>query len=148
MSAPFDIDSDLVRKLAALLKETSLAEIEFADGDKKVRVRNASAFATHAPVVTTSATPAVAPITAIDKSKPPAGTITSPMVGTAYMSGSPGAAPFIKVGDNVASGQTLLIIEAMKVMNPIKTTKAGTVTQIFVSNAQPVEFGEPLVVIE
>ncbi len=145
MTSAFDIDGDLVRKLSGLLKETGLAEIEFADGDKKVRVRSAAALVSAAPVVT-AASPQAS--TAADKAKPPANAITSPMVGTAYLASAPGAAPFVKVGDSVTAGQTLLIIEAMKVMNPIKATKAGTVTQIFVSNAQPVEFGEPLVAIE
>lgn len=153
MTSTFDIDSDLVRKLSTLLKETGLAEIEFADGDKKVRVRSASSFAPTTPVTITAAAPEAKAAPAVaasapDKAKPPAGTVSSPMVGTAYLASSPGAAPLIKIGDSITAGQTLLIIEAMKVMNPIKAPKAGTVTQIFVSNAQPVEFGEPLVSIE
>ena len=150
--ATFDIDGDLVRKLAGLLDETGLTEIEFAEGEKRIRVTKggtAPAFYAQAPA---SAAPAPAaattsPPAALGVSSHP-GALTSPMVGTAYLSSEPGGPPFVRVGDTVKAGQTLLIIEAMKVMNPIKAPKAGTVSQILVGDAQPVEFGEVLMTIE
>jgi acetyl-CoA carboxylase biotin carboxyl carrier protein len=149
--ATFDIDGDLVRKLAGLLDETGLTEIEFAEGEKRIRVTKggtAPAFYTQAPAggVAAPATAASAPAALGVSSHP--GALTSPMVGTAYVSSEPGGAPFVRVGDIVKAGQTVLIIEAMKVMNPIKAPKAGTVSQILVSDAQPVEFGEVLLIIE
>lgn len=145
--ASFDIDGDLVRKLADLLRETGLSEIEFAEGEKRIRVTRptaAQAVAVHAPVAA-----APAPIAA-PAGKPAShpGAVTSPMVGTAYAAPEPGSAPFARVGDTVKAGQTILIIEAMKVMNPIKAPRGGTVTEIFVSDGQPVEFGEVLMIIE
>ncbi|HZH28532.1 MAG TPA: acetyl-CoA carboxylase biotin carboxyl carrier protein [Azospirillaceae bacterium] len=150
----FDINDDLVRRLARLLEETNLAEIEFAEGQKRLRISRgvpqhtavvaaASAPAAPAQAAATAAEVVAGPVTA----KHP-GALTSPMVGTAYTAPEPGAAPFVRVGDNVKAGQTVLIIEAMKVMNPIKAHKGGTVTQILVADAQPVEFGEVLMVIE
>ena len=149
--ATFDIDGDLVRKLAGLLDETGLTEIEFAEGEKRIRVTKggtAPAFYTQAPA---GAAPAPAAATSspasLGVSSHP-GALTSPMVGTAYVSSEPGGPPFVRVGDTVKAGQTVLIIEAMKVMNPIKAPKAGTVSQILVGDAQPVEFGEVLMTIE
>ena len=149
--ATFDIDGDLVRKLAGLLDETGLTEIEFAEGEKRIRVTKgaaAPAFYTQAP---TGAAPAPAAMTsppaALGVSSHP-GALTSPMVGTAYVSSEPGSPPFVRVGDTVKAGQTVLIIEAMKVMNPIKAPKAGTIAQVLVGDAQPVEFGEVLMTIE
>ena len=149
--ATFDIDGDLVRKLAGLLDETGLTEIEFAEGEKRIRVTKgaaAPAFYTQAP---TGAAPAPAAMTsppaALGVSSHP-GALTSPMVGTAYVSSEPGSPPFVRVGDTVKAGQTVLIIEAMKVMNPIKAPKAGMISQILVGDAQPVEFGEILMTIE
>lgn len=152
--ATFDIDGELVRKLAGLLDETGLTEIEFAEGEKRIRVTKGGgtpAFFSHAPAGT-----APAPAAASAPTSPPAalgvsshpGALTSPMVGTAYTSPEPGASPFVRVGDTVKAGQTVLIIEAMKVMNPIKAPKAGTVSQVLVEDAQPVEFGEVLLIIE
>ena len=144
----FDLDSDFVRKLAKLLEETGLGEIEYAEGDRKIRCAIAAqghiAYAAPAPAAT-----AQAPVAAASDSKPAVnGTpVPSPMVGTVYLSPSPGAAPFVKAGDKVNVGDTLLIIEAMKVMNPIKAQKAGTISDILVSDAQPVEFGETLIVL-
>jgi acetyl-CoA carboxylase biotin carboxyl carrier protein len=145
-------DSALVRELALLLDETSLTEIEIERAGLRLRVaRNISVAATMpvpaahaapAPVAAAAAAPAAA-----DMSKHP-GALTSPMVGTAYWAPEPGAKPFIEVGSKVTIGQTLLIIEAMKTMNQIPSTRAGTVTQILVEDGQPVEFGEPLVIIE
>ncbi|MCP3382871.1 MULTISPECIES: acetyl-CoA carboxylase biotin carboxyl carrier protein [unclassified Bradyrhizobium] len=147
-------DSALVRELALLLDETSLTEIEIERAGLRLRVaRNISVAATMpvpvahaapAPVALAAAAPAAA---ASDLSKHP-GAVTSPMVGTAYWSPEPGAKPFVEVGSKVSVGQTLLIIEAMKTMNQIPSTRAGTVTQILVEDGQPVEFGEPLVIIE
>jgi len=149
------VDKGLVRELAELLKETDLTEIEVVDGERRVRV--ARQFPAQNAVVTAPApvqvsAPAAAPAAAAapaeaDLSKHP-GVVTSPMVGTAYMAPEPGKPPFVTVGAQVKEGQTLLIIEAMKVMNPITAPRAGTVTRIMVSNEQPVEFGEPLLIIE
>jgi len=151
--ATFDIDGDLVRKLAGLLDETGLTEIEFAEGEKRIRVTKggvAPAFYSHPPAGTAHAPAAAAttsPPAALGVSSHP-GALTSPMVGTAYVSSEPGGPPFVRVGDTVKAGQTVLIIEAMKVMNPIKAPKAGVVSQILVADAQPVEFGEVLLIIE
>jgi acetyl-CoA carboxylase biotin carboxyl carrier protein len=149
--ATFDIDGDLVRKLAGLLDETGLTEIEFAEGEKRIRVTKggaAPAFYTQAPAASTPAPAATtSPPAALGVSSHP-GSLTSPMVGTAYVSSEPGGSPFVRVGDSVKAGQTVLIIEAMKVMNPIKAPKAGTVSQVLVGDAQPVEFGEILMIIE
>jgi acetyl-CoA carboxylase biotin carboxyl carrier protein len=132
----FDIDEALIRKLAKLLKETGLTEIEFETDDARIRVNAGSG-----PVI------AAAPASAAASEGPAAGTVSSPMVGTAYLAPEPNAAAFVKVGDRVAKGQTILIIEAMKVMNPIPAPHAGTVTQILIQDGQPVEFGEPMMVI-
>jgi len=147
-------DSALVRELALLLDETSLTEIEIERAGLRLRVaRNVSVAATMPMPVATSAPAlvaapaAAAAATAADVSKHP-GAVTSPMVGTAYWAPEPGAKPFIDVGAKVSVGQTLLIIEAMKTMNQIPSPRAGTVTQILVEDGQPVEFGEPLVIIE
>ena len=145
-------DSALIRELALLLDETSLTEIEIERAGLRVRVaRNVSiaagvpaAMPMVAPAIATAA-PSAAP--AVDLSKHP-GVVPSPMVGTAYWAPEPGAKPFIEVGSKVSAGQTLLIIEAMKTMNQIPSPRAGTVTQILVEDGQPVEFGEPLVIIE
>ena len=145
-------DSALVRELALLLDETSLTEIEIERAGLRLRVaRNISVAATM-PVPVAHAAPvpvavAAAASAAADLSKHP-GAVTSPMVGTAYWAPEPGAKPFIEVGSKVSVGQNLLIIEAMKTMNQIPSPRAGTVTQILVEDGQPVEFGEPLVIIE
>jgi acetyl-CoA carboxylase biotin carboxyl carrier protein len=144
-------DSALIRELALLLDETSLTEIEIERAGLRLRVaRNISIAATTAmPIAAAAPALATAPTApaAADLSKHP-GAVTSPMVGTAYWSPEPGAKPFIEVGSKVSVGQTLLIIEAMKTMNQIPSSRAGTVTQILVEDGQPVEFGEPLVIIE
>lgn len=146
--ASFDIDGDLIRKLADLLKETGLSEIEFAEGDKRLRVTRAVAAQTAVAVAAPAPVAVAAPAAKPAGGGLPAGAVTSPMVGTAYLAPEPGAAMFVRVGDPVKAGQTLLIIEAMKVMNPIKAPKSGTLTEVFISDAQPVEYGEPLMVIE
>ena len=146
-----NVEEELVRKLAKLLEETGLTEIEVADGSWKVRVSKASsASAVPAAVAaaTTAAVNAAAhPAAPEDVSRHP-GAVTSPMVGTVYVAAEPNAPAFVKVGDRVAQGQTLLLIEAMKTMNPIRAPKAGKISQILVGNAAPVEYGEVLLIIE
>ena len=145
-------DSALIRELALLLDETSLTEIEIERSGLRVRVaRNISiaaampaSYQSAGPMPLAAATPAAE---AADLSKHP-GVVPSPMVGTAYWAPEPGAKPFIEVGSKVSVGQTLLIIEAMKTMNQIPAPRSGTVTQILIEDGQPVEFGEPLVIIE
>ena len=145
-------DSALIRELALLLDETSLTEIEIERDGLRVRVaRNISVAAAmpanFQPASTFAAAANVTPAAIADLAKHP-GVVPSPMVGTAYWAPEPGAKPFIEVGTKVSVGQTLLIIEAMKTMNQIPSPRAGTVTQILVEDGQPVEFGEPLVIIE
>jgi acetyl-CoA carboxylase biotin carboxyl carrier protein len=145
-------DSALIRELALLLDETSLTEIEIERAGLRVRVaRNisiaASMPANYQPAASAASAASTAPAAATDLAKHP-GVVPSPMVGTAYWSPEPGAKPFIEVGSKVSAGQTLLIIEAMKTMNQIPSPRAGIVTQILVEDGQPVEFGEPLVIIE
>jgi acetyl-CoA carboxylase biotin carboxyl carrier protein len=154
------IDARLVRKLADILKDTGLSEIEVEHAGLKIRVAReltvAAAATTYvqAPAQAPTYAPAPAAAAPVAEAAPapaarPAGDVVkSPMVGTVYMSPQPGADAFIKVGDTVAAGQTLLIVEAMKTMNPIAATKAGKVVEILVGDAQPVEFGEPLVIVE
>ena len=149
-----NVDTALVRELAEMLGDTGLTEIEVEDGERKIRVSRGGGVAmaaAPAPVASpTPAAPAAAapvPESAAAPEADTAGAIKSPMVGTVYLASEPGAANFVKVGDSVTEGQTLLIVEAMKVMNPITADKAGTVKSILVENAQPVEFDQPLVVI-
>ena len=143
------VDRDLIRELTELLDETGLTEIEIEQDGQRVRVaRNVAGPATAAPAVAAPAPQPVAqPAAAIEPAKHP-GVVTSPMVGTAYVAAEPGAKPFIEVGSKVKAGDTLLIIEAMKTMNQIPAPRAGTVIQILFEDGQPVEFGEPLVIIE
>lgn len=145
-------DSALIRELATLLDETSLSEIEIERSGLRVRVARNISIAASVPASVPAAAPAAAaaapaPAAVADFSKHP-GMVPSPMVGTAYWAPEPGAKPFIEVGAKVTAGQTLLIIEAMKTMNQIPSPRAGTVTHILVEDGQPVEFGEPLVIIE
>jgi acetyl-CoA carboxylase biotin carboxyl carrier protein len=144
-------DSALIRELALLLDETNLTEIEIERAGLRVRVaRNISIAASMPPSYAPAAAAPVAasgPPPVADIAKHP-GVVPSPMVGTAYWASEPGAKPFIEVGSKVTVGQTLLIIEAMKTMNQIPSPRAGTVTQILIEDGQPVEFGEPLVIIE
>ncbi|MGE0152543.1 MAG: acetyl-CoA carboxylase biotin carboxyl carrier protein [Reyranellaceae bacterium] len=146
--AKFEIDEDAVRKLAALLEDTGLAEIEYESGGQRVRLSRNGIVPplAYAPASAPGAAAAAAAPTADDAKHP--GAVLSPMVGTAYLASQPGAAPFVKLGDSVAAGQTLLIIEAMKTFNPIRAPKAGKVIRINVSDGQPVEFGEPLMIVE
>ncbi|NNC53161.1 MAG: acetyl-CoA carboxylase biotin carboxyl carrier protein [Erythrobacter sp.] len=149
-----NVDTSLVRELAEMLGDTGLTEIEVEDGDRKIRVSRgggvamAAAPAPMAAPAAAAAAPAAAPAAESAAAEADmAGAIKSPMVGTVYLAPEPGASDFVKVGDSVKEGQTLLIVEAMKVMNPIAADKAGTVKSILVENAQPVEFDQPLVVI-
>ena len=152
-------DTALIRDLAVLLDETNLSEIELEQGDTRIRVARQMSInapvsvAAPAPVAAAAAPAAAAPAAApsepvAEKPAQSGSTVTSPMVGTAYLSPEPGAPVFIQVGDQVSEGQTILIVEAMKTMNNIPSTKSGTVKQILVDDAQPVEFGEPLIVVE
>jgi acetyl-CoA carboxylase biotin carboxyl carrier protein len=144
------VDEDLIRQLSRLLEETGLSEIEYGEGDWRVRVARGDrpAAAPEAPEAgKATAKPAQKPAggeAAADLSK----AVTSPMVGVVYTSAEPGQPPFVKAGDQVTEGQTLLLIEAMKVFNPITATRAGRVTRILVTNGAPVEFGEPLLILE
>lgn len=147
------IDSKAIKELAALLNETGLNEIEVADGDKMIRVNKGMLTANgggHAPVMYSDPTiPQKANTNAPDTTAHAhPGAVASPMVGTAYLKPSPDAAQFVTKGATVKPGDTLMIIEAMKVMNPIKADKGGTVTHIMVENGQPVEYGDVLMVIE
>jgi acetyl-CoA carboxylase biotin carboxyl carrier protein len=152
MSKP-TIDGDLVRQLAKLLDETGLTEIEYGEGKWRLRVSKAMTAAASVVPAAAAAAAAVAaahpaaPTSADDAARHP-GAVTSPMVGTAYVAPEPGAAAFVKAGDSVSEGQTLLLIEAMKTMNPIRAPRAGKVSQIFVTNAAPVEYGEVLLILE
>lgn len=144
------IEAAAIQELAALLKETDLTEIEYEKNGLRLRVARGGApvsFAHHAPTAHSApaAAPTAAPVADLDKHP---GTVKSPMVGTAYFSPKPGAEPFIREGSSVTEGQTIMIIEAMKVMNPIKAPKSGKIIKIFVQDAHPVEFSEPLVIIE
>jgi len=145
--AKLDIDEDLVRKLAALLKDTGLSEIEFESDDNRIRVARNMTTAIQAGPAAGAEVSAAPPLPAAGD-KVSANAVTSPMVGTAYVASEPSAPPFVKVGDNVSEGQTLLIIEAMKVMNPVLSPRAGKVTAILVADGEPIEFGEPLMIIE
>ncbi|NIJ19438.1 acetyl-CoA carboxylase biotin carboxyl carrier protein [Sphingomonas naasensis] len=147
------VDIELVRQLAAVLDDTQLTEIEVEDGERRVRVARtvtaAPAVQYAAPAAAAAAAPVAAPAAA-EAGAPAiaANAVKSPMVGTAYLKPNPEAKVFVAVGDKVAAGDTLLIIEAMKVMNPIQAPAAGTVKAVLVENGQPVEFDQPLVVVE
>ena len=159
---PDAIDTRLVRRLADILKDTDLSEIEVEKGDLKIRVARQAAVVAAAPAMI--AAPMIAPPSAIATAAASGGAtapssvttneelrgeiVKSPMVGAVYLQPSPGSKRFVQPGEQVTAGQTLLIIEAMKTMNPVPAPKAGTVTKVLVEDGQPVEFGEPLVVIE
>ncbi len=152
--AKFEMDTEFVRKLAEVLEEKNLGEIELADGDRKIRIARltvtyaaAPMAAPSAPSPSVAAAAAAAPAGAADLAKHP-GAVKSPMVGTAYLAPEPDKPNFVNIGDKVTAGQTLLIIEAMKTFNPIKAPKAGVLMQILIENAQPVEFGEALMIVE
>ncbi len=144
------VDHDLIRQLAQLLDETGLTEIEFERDGQRVRVaRQAEGFAV-APARAAAPTDGPVPATVaapLDPAKHP-GVVTSPMVGTAYVGAEPGARPFVEVGSRVEVGDTLLIVEAMKTMNQIPSPRGGTVIQVLIEDGQPVEYGEPLMIVE
>ena len=143
-----------IRELAAILDDTGLTEIEIQKSDVRVRVaRSAAPAVAWQPAPAGGAAPArsapsKSPAAASKAEEAPVDAVTSPMVGTIYLSPAPGEDPFVKVGDKVSGGQTLMIVEAMKTMNPIASPKAGTVRKILVRDAQPVEFGVPLIVVD
>jgi acetyl-CoA carboxylase biotin carboxyl carrier protein len=142
---PTPSDEDTIRGLAKLLDETGLTEIEIERDGQRIRIGRAARTVS---VAAPAAAPVVAvPAAAADPAKHP-GVVPSPMVGTAYLSPSPGARPFVDVGQTVKAGETVLIIEAMKTMNQIPAPRGGIVTQILVEDGQPVEFGEPMMIIE
>ncbi|HVY84072.1 MAG TPA: acetyl-CoA carboxylase biotin carboxyl carrier protein [Caulobacterales bacterium] len=150
------VEAELVRELASILRDTGLTEIEVQHGDLKLKLSRAAMVAAapaalapaHAPAAP-AALPAPTPATEtpVDMRSHP-GAVTSPMVGTAYLSPEPGAPVFVKIGDAVNEGQTLMVVEAMKTFNPIPAPRAGKVVQILVGDAQPVEFGQPLIILE
>jgi acetyl-CoA carboxylase biotin carboxyl carrier protein len=143
------IEADLVRQLAELLNQNDLTEIEVEDGDRKIVVKRnvvVAAAAAPAPAAPAPAAPAAPSAPAAPASHP--GAVKSPMVGTVFLAGEPGARPFVSPGAKVKEGDTLVIIEAMKVMNPILAPRAGTVSQVLVLDAQPVEYDQPLVILE
>ncbi len=148
MSSNFKVDAEAIRELAHLLDETGLNEIEIEDTGRRLRVARgltsvpAAAAPAPVPVAQTSEASAPAPSDIAE-----AGAVASPMVGTAYLAPEPGAAPFVKVGDSVAEGDTLLIIEAMKVMNPIRAPHGGTVDRVLIENGSPVEYGQSLIIL-
>jgi acetyl-CoA carboxylase biotin carboxyl carrier protein len=148
--SPNPVDTKLIREMAEMLNESDLSEIEVELSGMRIRVareRGAAITVAAAPVV--AAPVAVAPVAAEASTPEPKGNVVkSPMVGTVYLSAEPGAPAFVEVGSEVKAGQTIMIVEAMKTMNAITATSSGKVTEIMVENAQPVEFGEPLVVIE
>ena len=141
--AKFDVDGELVRKLAVLLEETGLGEIEFESADCRIKVvRQGGPAVAAAPMV---AAPRLEPVAAVaETGAADPGSVTSPMVGTIYLSPSPEEPPFVAVGDSVVAGQTLMLVEAMKTFNEINAPKAGKITEILVESGQPVEFGEVL----
>jgi len=147
-----ELDEEFVRRLSHLLRETDLSEIEFESGDQRVRVaRSVQAAPAPAQAAPAPAAPeggGAAPQPAESSEPVPEGAVTAPMVGTVYIAPEPGADPFVRAGDEVQEGQTLLIVEAMKVMNPLPAPRAGTVKRVMVQDGQPVEYGEPLLVIE
>ena len=144
------IDAKAIKELAKLLDETDLTEIEVVEGEQAIRVNRGGTVAVPAapaaPVASVAAAPAT-PAAPAGEAAAHADAVKSPMVGTAYLQPEPGAQSFISVGQSVKPGDTLMIIEAMKVMNPIKAEKGGTVQEIIITDGQPVEFGDPLVVI-
>jgi acetyl-CoA carboxylase biotin carboxyl carrier protein len=154
MTSKFKIDGEAIRQLAEILIDTALTEIEYEDNGRRIRVSrggNVQTAIVPAPVAHFAPESAAVPHSAPSQGHPLSdhpGTVKSPMVGTAYLASEPGTAPFVKVGETVSVGQTLMIIEAMKVMNPIKAPSGGKILQILVSDANPVEYGEPLMVIE
>ncbi|MDF2096531.1 acetyl-CoA carboxylase biotin carboxyl carrier protein [Aquibaculum arenosum] len=149
MNRKFPLDEDALRRLASILEDTGLTEIEVEAGDHRIRVAKTPAAVHAAPLASAASAQTTAEVGPATPAAAESGSaVTSPMVGTAYLASEPGAKPFVQPGDTVAEGQTLLIIEAMKVMNALPAPRAGRVSQILVQDGQPVEFGEPLLVLE
>ncbi|WP_424814231.1 acetyl-CoA carboxylase biotin carboxyl carrier protein [Roseococcus sp. YIM B11640] len=161
MTSGIQFDPEAIRKLADILRETDLTEIELSEKDSRIRVARilpAPAVAAAAPAPVLAAPVLAAPVAVAPPAAAPAegggldlknpGLVTSPMVGVAYLAPEPGAAPFVQLGAKVSQGQTLLLIEAMKTFNQIKAPRAGTVTRILIESGTPVEYGEPLVLVE
>lgn len=151
--APTGIEPELVRELAAILSETGLTEIEVEHGELRLRLAKTVTYA--APVAVAAPAPVHIPAAAAPTSAPEShdkrthvGAVLSPMVGTAYLAAEPGATPFVKAGDTVTEGQTLMVVEAMKTFNPIPAPRAGKVKEILITDGQPVEFGEALAILE
>jgi acetyl-CoA carboxylase biotin carboxyl carrier protein len=143
------VDADAVRALADLLNETGLTEIEYGSGDWRVRVAKTAAPApAYAPLAATGPAEGAAGGASADPDLDHPGLIASPMVGVVYTAAEPGAPEFVKIGDSVSTGDTLLLIEAMKVFNPIKAQHPGKIKRMFVSGGMPVEYGEPLLIVE
>ena len=146
------VEIEVVRKLAELLNETGLGEIEVERGDLRVRVARGGGYEPypmlHAPIPAPVAPAPVAAAATSAPAEPRGDAVKSPMVGTVYLQANPGSEPFVRAGSQVAAGQTVLIIEAMKTMNPVPAPKAGRIVEILVEDGQPVEYGQPLVVIE
>lgn len=139
-----------VERLAKLLEKTGLVELEYREGDKRLRLSRSGGTVAYAAAPAAAPAPVATPVAAAPAAAEASleNAVTSPMVGTAYLSPEPGAPAFVRTGDKVKEGQTLLIVEAMKVMNPIRSPRAGTVARIIVQNGAPVEYGEALIVIE
>ncbi|MFC4349974.1 acetyl-CoA carboxylase biotin carboxyl carrier protein [Fodinicurvata halophila] len=150
MTGKFPFDEDAVRKLAGILEETGLSEIEVESGDARIRVAKNQTVVASAPAAAGTPAAPPAPTAGADLEEPQetGHVVASPMVGTIYLSPEPGAAPYVSVGDKVTEGQTLLIVEAMKVMNTLPSPVSGVVRKILVDDGHPVEFDEPLIVIE
>jgi acetyl-CoA carboxylase biotin carboxyl carrier protein len=145
---PMRVDTDLVKRLAEMLDENDLSEIEVEDNGRRIVVKRKLGIAAAPAAAASAPARAAAPAAPAPAAPDPAGTVKSPMVGTVFLAAEPDAPPFVAVGDRVAEGDTLLIIEAMKVMNPIAAPRAGIVRQILVLDAQPVEYEQPLAIIE
>jgi len=154
MSKKIEVDDDLIRKLAEIMDETGLTEVEIGSDGFNVRVARGGTVVAAAPVATAPVAVAPVAVAAAPAADQPIshadhpGVVTSPMVGVAYLAAEPGAAPFVNVGDTVTEGQVVILIEAMKVFNQIKSPRGGTVTTILIESGAPVEFGEPLLIIE
>ena len=149
MSKKIDVDDDLIRRLAGIMDETGLTEIEVGSETFSIRVaKGGTLVAAPAPAAAAGAASGAAPVETASSAADHPGVVTSPMVGVAYTSAEPGTPAFVSVGDTVTEGQVVLLIEAMKVFNQIKAPKGGTVKTIFVESGAPVEFGEPLLIIE
>ena len=145
---PLVVDEELIRTLARLLDETGLTEIEAQSGEARIRIARAPATQLVQAPAAVAAAPAAPAVAAAPAPADDPGAIKSPMVGTVYLSPQPNAPPFVQPGDRVSTGQTLMIVEAMKVMNPITAPRAGTVRQVLVGDGEPVEFAQPLVILD